>query len=145
MTDWETSRYLFVHKTFAATRGRCASSTRRTNIAHALKYVKRKSREARTKEYLTSSLTCSTKTRNSTESVSIKQSGTTDSALDEARGALQGAGTFLFTALGQGRLDPFNVYPTQDVPLYIHEIIDHGESLRLQKTLPHRGAIGSAS
>ncbi len=30
-------------------------------------------------------------------------------------------------ALGQGRLDPFNVYPVENISLYIHEILDHGE------------------
>ncbi|KIW62570.1 hypothetical protein PV04_10732 [Phialophora macrospora] len=28
-------------------------------------------------------------------------------------------------ALGQGRLDPFNVYPTGNVCLYVHEVVDH--------------------
>lgn len=30
--------------------------------------------------------------------------------------------------LGEGRLDPFNIYPANDLPLYVHEILDHGES-----------------
>jgi hypothetical protein len=39
---------------------------------------------------------------------------------------------FLLTALGQGRLDPFEVYPSQNTPAYIHEIIDHGKYLKIQ-------------
>lgn len=29
--------------------------------------------------------------------------------------------------LGAGRLDPFNVYSAQDLPLFVHEVLDHGE------------------
>lgn len=28
--------------------------------------------------------------------------------------------------LGQGRLDPFNVYPIEAVSPYVHEVLDHG-------------------
>jgi hypothetical protein len=34
------------------------------------------------------------------------------------------------TILGAGRLDPFNLYPVEDVPPVAHEIIDHGMSAR---------------
>ncbi len=27
--------------------------------------------------------------------------------------------------LGQGRVDPFNAYPVKDVPVYVHEYLDH--------------------
>ena len=37
----------------------------------------------------------------------------------------------IHTALGAGRLDPFDVYPFQNLPIYVHEILDHGESLPL--------------
>ncbi len=30
-------------------------------------------------------------------------------------------------ALGAGRVDPFNAYCQQDVPLYVHEMLDHGK------------------
>jgi hypothetical protein len=33
--------------------------------------------------------------------------------------------TTLYTALGAGRLDPFQVYCKKDLPLYIHEVLDH--------------------
>ena len=36
--------------------------------------------------------------------------------------------------LGQGRLDPFNVYPAQNLCLYIHEVLDHGKYLSLSYT-----------
>jgi hypothetical protein len=32
----------------------------------------------------------------------------------------------LEVVLGQGRLDPFNVYPTENVSTYVHEVLDHG-------------------
>ena len=37
----------------------------------------------------------------------------------------------IYTAVGAGRLDPFDVYPIQNLPLYVHEVLDHGESLSL--------------
>ena len=37
----------------------------------------------------------------------------------------------LKVALGQGRLDPFNVYPAENISLYIHEILDHGKQVSL--------------
>ena len=33
--------------------------------------------------------------------------------------------SLLHTALGAGRLDPFQVYCKQDLPLYVHEVLDH--------------------
>jgi len=30
------------------------------------------------------------------------------------------------TVLGAGRLDPFDVYPLQNLPIRVHEILDHG-------------------
>ena len=30
--------------------------------------------------------------------------------------------------LGSGRLDPFDVYCVQDPPLFVHQMLDHGES-----------------
>ena len=30
-------------------------------------------------------------------------------------------------ALGAGRVDPFNAYCQRDVPLYVHEMLDHGK------------------
>jgi hypothetical protein len=44
-----------------------------------------------------------------------------DSGLDVLRSVA------LTRALGQGRLDPFNVYPTGNVCLYVHEVVDHGK------------------
>lgn len=38
----------------------------------------------------------------------------------------------LKVALGQGRLDPFNVYPADHVCLYVHEILDHGKQASFQ-------------
>lgn len=31
--------------------------------------------------------------------------------------------------LGQGRVDPFNIYPIKDLPMYVHEVLDHGMSM----------------
>jgi hypothetical protein len=33
--------------------------------------------------------------------------------------------TTLYNALGAGRLDPFHVYGKKDLPLYVHEVLDH--------------------
>jgi hypothetical protein len=46
--------------------------------------------------------------------------------------------------LGQGRLDPFNVYPTENVSTYVHEVLDHGalqKSLRLYLCLRTYAAL----
>ena len=34
------------------------------------------------------------------------------------------------TKLGQGRLDPFGVFPAERVPLLVHELLDHGKQFR---------------
>ena len=31
----------------------------------------------------------------------------------------------MHTALGAGRLDPFDVFPFQNLSIYVHEILDH--------------------
>ena len=36
--------------------------------------------------------------------------------------------TVIYTYLGQGRLDPFKIYPVEDVPVYVEELLDHGIS-----------------
>ena len=45
-------------------------------------------------------------------------------------------------ALGQGRIDPFNTYPVPGIPLYVHEILDHGELLFSLSSLESRVAPG---
>jgi hypothetical protein len=41
----------------------------------------------------------------------------------------------LDTYLAQGRLDPFKIFPVENVPIYVQEIIDHGTFARLLSTM----------
>jgi hypothetical protein len=45
-----------------------------------------------------------------------------------------------YSMLGQGRLDPFKLFPAENVPVLVQRLLDHGEHLWLyaQSHLPFR-------
>jgi hypothetical protein len=44
--------------------------------------------------------------------------------------------------LGQGRVDPFNAYPVRDVPVYVHEYLDHALKITWPGVCPATPSTG---
>jgi hypothetical protein len=101
-----------------------------------MRQAHRQTREARTKEHLASKSNNSSIRETPAELSNQTKSRLAVFTSNETVDKRPDAKSFLLTALGQGRLDPFNVYPDQDIPVYIHEVLDHGEHLSIQKVPP---------
>ena len=132
MPEREAGRYLFVNDSPATEPERTTAPVRRQNISHALIHIHRQTRETRTKEHLSSKSISLTEMQRSRKSTNERLLGSRQGILEETTQPGPDPKYFLLSVLGQGRLDPFEVYPNQNTPAYIHEIIDHGECLKIQ-------------
>jgi hypothetical protein len=132
MPEREAGRYPFVNDSPATEPGRTAALVRRQNISHALRHIHRQTREVRTKEHLSSTSIGLTERQRSRKSTNERLLESRHGKLEETTHLGTDPEYYLLGALGQGRLYPFEVYPNQNTPAYIHEIIDHGECLKIQ-------------
>ncbi|KIW93435.1 uncharacterized protein Z519_06040 [Cladophialophora bantiana CBS 173.52] len=128
------ANYVFVEMKL---KGKQASVSRGNQISHALKNHHRAARRERTKLYLAArqSLLARNAHAKRYQALSDSSSPPEESSSSERSSPEQKERQVseveilnpkaLGMVLGQGRLDPFNIYPHDTISLYVHEILDH--------------------
>jgi hypothetical protein len=140
--DQHSADYIFVEVKAKDKKG---AVSRGSKISHALRRHHREARRERARRHsISPNAATSIKARNVGEALSLRGSALSTPELSlqtlvrpsvQSREADQTEELrlpipepkALNAILGQGRLDPFNVFPVDNVSSYVHEVLDHGE------------------